>query len=122
MALKVLVSAIGQQIIADVKQVENKETKEVVGYWLTEPRVVSYQSDDEGNVGVNFGQYCLVSNETEFSIRAEHIVTILEPREEVIERYNTIVHPETVEGEEATEAVVGEGEEAPEEAPVETTA
>ena len=113
MALKVLVSAIGQQIIADVKQVENKETKEVVGYWLTEPRVVSYQSDDEGNVGVNFGQYCLVSNETEFSIRAEHIVTILEPREEVIERYNTIVHPETVEGEEATEAVVGEGEEAP---------
>jgi hypothetical protein len=121
MALKVLVSAIGQQIIADVKQVENKETKEVVGYWLTEPRVVSYQSDDEGNVGVNFGQYCLVSNETEFSIRAEHIVTILEPREEVIERYNTIVNPETVEGEEATEAVVGEGVETPVEAPVETT-
>lgn len=111
MAIKVLVSAIGQQIISDVKQVENKETKEVVGYWLTNPRVVSYQTDDEGNVGVNFGQYCLVSNETEFSIRAEHIVTILEPREEVTERYTAIVTPETAEGEvpeETAEAVAEE--------------
>ena len=91
MAIKVLVTAIGQQIVADVKQVENKETKEVVGYWLTQPRVVTYQSDDEGNVGVNFGSYCLVSNETEFSVRAEHIVTILEPRPEVVERYENIV-------------------------------
>ena len=103
MAIKVLVTAIGQQIIADVKQVENKESKEVVGYWLTEPRVVTYQTDEEGNVGVNFGSYCLVSNETEFSIRAEHIVTILEPREEVTERYQTIITPADVE-EETTEA------------------
>ena len=85
MAIKVLVSAIGQQIVADVKQVENKETKEVVGYWVTNPRVVTYQTDDEGNVGVNFGSYCLISSESEFSIRAEHIITILEPREEVID-------------------------------------
>ena len=97
MAIKVLVTAIGQQVIADVKQVENKESKEVVGYWLTKPRVVTYQTDEEGNVGVNFGQYCLVSNESEFSIRAEHIVTILEPRPEVTERYSAIVNPETVE-------------------------
>ena len=113
MAIKVLVSSIGQQIIADVKQVENKETKEVVGYWLTEPRVVTYQTDEEGNVGVNFGQYCLVSNETEFSIRAEHIVTILEPREEVTERYQLIVTPETTEGEvpaETAEAVAEDAE------------
>ena len=102
MAIKVLVTAIGQQIIADVKQVENKESKEVVGYWLTEPRVVTYQSDDEGNVGVNFGAYCLVSNETEFSVRAEHIVTILEPRSEVTERYQLVVAPaDAEEGEDA---------------------
>jgi hypothetical protein len=111
MAIKVLVTAIGQQIIADVKQVENKESKEVVGYWLTQPRLVTYQTDDEGNVGVNFNNYCLVSNESEFSIRAEHIVTILEPREEVTERYNAIVTPETAEGEvpeETAEAVAEE--------------
>jgi hypothetical protein len=115
MAIKILVTAIGQQLIADVKQVENKETKEVVGYWLSEPRVVTYQTDEEGNVGVNFGSYCLVSSEKEFSLRAEHVVTILEPREEVAARYNTIVNPETEEGEvpaETAEAVVGEPAEA----------
>ena len=97
MAIKVLVTAIGQQIIADVKQVENKETKDVVGYWLTNPRVVTYQTDDEGNVGVNFGAYCLITNESEFSVRAEHIVTILEPREEVAERWLKITTPEDAE-------------------------
>ena len=116
MAIKVLVTAIGQQIVAEVKQVENKETKEVVGYWLTNPRVVTYQTDEDGNVGVNFGSYCLVSNETEFSIRSEHIVSILEPREEVVERYNLIVNPPEVEGEEPAEPVaevVEEKEEVP---------
>ena len=105
MATKVLVTAIGQQIIADVKQVENKESKEVIGYWLTNPRVVGYKVGEDEQVTVNFGSYCLVSNDTEFSVRAEHIVAILEPREEVLERYNAIVAPEEVTDESATSDV-----------------
>ena len=99
MAIKVLVTQIGQQLLAEVKQVENKETKEIVGYWLTNPRTINYDQTEDGSVSVNFGTYCLVSSETEFSVRAEHIVAILEPREEVLERYNAMVEPESVEGE-----------------------
>ncbi len=101
MATKILINQIGQQLIADVKQVENKETKEIVGYWLTNPRTVNYDTTEDGQVSVNFGTYCLVSNESEFSVRAEHIVAILEPREEVLERYNSIVEPEEVTDESA---------------------
>ena len=101
MAIKVLVTQIGQQLLAEVKQVENKETKEIVGYWLTEPRTVNYDQTEDGSVSVNFGTYCLVSNETEFSVRAEHIVAILEPREEVLERYNAIIAPQEVTDESA---------------------
>ena len=101
MAIKVLVTQIGQQLLAEVKQVENKETKEIVGYWLTNPRTINYDQTEDGSVSVNFGTYCLVSSETEFSVRAEHIVAILEPREEVLERYNSIVEPATVEGDAA---------------------
>ncbi len=101
MAIKVLVTQIGQQLLAEVKQVENKETKEIVGYWLTNPRTVNYDQTEDGSVSVNFGTYCLVSSETEFSVRAEHIVAILEPREEVLERYNSIIEPSTVEGDAA---------------------
>ena len=94
MAVKVLVTAIGQQLIAGVKQIENKDTNAIVGYWLTQPRTVNYQQDEEGNVGVNFGPYCPISNEAEFSVRSEHVVAILEPREDVVEGYNNVVYPQ----------------------------
>jgi len=92
MAVKLLVSQIGQHIIADVKQVENKETKEIIAYWVKNPRVVGYQIDDETqNIGVSFGPYCIVSDEAEFSIRANYVVSILEPRSDVVERYEKII-------------------------------
>ena len=94
MAVKVLVTAIGQQLVAEVKQIENKDTNQIVGYWLTQPRTVNYQQNEEGELGVNFGPYCPISNEAEFSVRAEHIVAILEPREAVVEGYNNVVYPQ----------------------------
>ena len=93
MAIKVLVTAIGQQIVADVKQIENKETNEIVGYWMAQPRIVQYTQDEDENIGVNFVSYCLVSDENEFSIRADHIVAILEPRQSVLEGYSKLVTP-----------------------------
>ena len=123
MTVKVLVTALGQQIVADTKQIENKETNELVGYWMDNPRVVAYQQNEEGGVSVNFAAYCMVSDEASFSIRSEHIVAILEPRADVVEAYTQLtVPPETdavIEGTEettveeqvddATDASVAEG-------------
>lgn len=108
MAVKVLVTNIGQHIIADTKQVENKETKEVIAYWVKNPRIVSYQLDEQQQVNVNFGLYCIVSNESEFSIRADHVVSILEPREDVVERYVEIVDPPTTEVSEVQPVTAGD--------------
>ena len=94
MAIKVLVNAIGQHLIADVKQVENTETKEILAYWVREPRVVSYvPGDEEGDIRVRFSSYCVLSDEAEFSIRAENIVAILEPKEDVAESYRAVAYP-----------------------------
>ena len=93
MAVKVLVTQIGQQLIADVKQIENQDTKVIVGYWLKQPRTINYTQNEDGGLGVNFGPYCPISDEAEFSIRAEHIVAILEPRQDVLDGYNTSVYP-----------------------------
>ena len=117
MTVKVLVTAIGQQIIAETKQIENKETNEIVGYWLSQPRVVQYTQNEEGGIGVNFGTYCLVSDEAEFSLRGDHVVAILEPRDTVVEAWTKLVYPEAPEVLE-TEAVA-EGEDAVTDAPVE---
>ena len=97
MTVKVLVTAIGQQIVTTAKQIENKETGDLVGYWLSNPRVVGYTpNDDDKGLSVNFAPYCLVSDESEFSIRSEHIVAILEPRADVVEAYLKLVTPEEI--------------------------
>ena len=91
MTVKVLVTSTGQQIISEVKQVENKETKEVIAYWLVNPRVITYSVNDDDQVNVGFGSFCLVSNETEFSLKADFVVSILEARPEVLDRYNNLI-------------------------------
>ena len=91
MTVKVLVTTTGQQIISEVKQVENKETKEVIAYWLVNPRVITYSVNDDDKVNVGFGSFCLVSNETEFSLKADFVVSILEARPEVLDRYNNLI-------------------------------
>ena len=108
MAVKVLVTALGQHLIADAKQVENKETEELIGYWLDKPRLVSYRQgeDDNKGVAIQYVPYCILSDEQSFTVKADHIVAILEPRDDVAERYSEIVAPV-----EETAEVEVEGEE-----------
>ena len=113
MAVKVLVNAIGQHIVSDAKQVEEKETKKIIAYLLTRPRVASYSRDEEGNVNVSFSPYCVLSDEAEFTIRAENIVSILDPREDVATQYLELTKPAEDEAEDAVAEVV---EEAPKKA------
>ena len=109
MSIKVLINAIGQHLIADVKQVENSETNEVLAYWLREPRLISYSSDEQGQLQVRFVSTCSVGVTTEYSVRADHIVSILDAREDVLESYRALAFP-TVE--DAVTAAVEVAEEA----------
>ena len=94
MSIKVIVTAVGQHIIADIKQIENKDTNEVVGYWLDNPRVIAYSRTGEGdNVSIGFVNYCLVSDEQSFSLKSDHVVAILEPRADVAEKYVEVTVP-----------------------------
>lgn len=93
MTIKVLVNQIGQHIVASTKQIENKENKDIIAYWVTDPRLASYSVTEEGEINVQFAPYCLISDEKEFSIRAANIVAILEPSDQVKERYEQIVNP-----------------------------
>jgi hypothetical protein len=97
MAVKILVTALGQHIVADAKQVENKETEELIGYWLDRPRLVSYapnEDDDQKGIAIQYLPYCILSDEQSFTIKADHIVAILEPRDDVASRYKEIVTPD----------------------------
>ncbi|QIN96751.1 hypothetical protein [Synechococcus phage S-N03] len=95
MAVKVLVNAIGQHILADVKQVEDSETNEVLAYWLRDAKAVSYQPTPEGQVGIQLSDFCPIATGAEFSIRRDNIVAILDPREDVLATYDKLINPPT---------------------------
>lgn len=96
MAVKVLVNTLGQHVVADVKQVENKETKDLIAYWVRNPRIAAYSRDEEGSIAVGFSPYCVLSDEQEFTVRTESVVAILEPREDVVTEYERIVEGDSV--------------------------
>ena len=91
MAVKVLVTAIGQHLIADVKQVEDSETNEVVAYWLKDTQIINYQPTESGQIGIQMGNYCPIANNHEFSLRRDHVVAILDPREDVLNSYVKLI-------------------------------
>lgn len=94
MTIKVLINALGQHLIADVKQVEDADTNEVLAYWLREPRLVSYQPNEaKDGISVRFLNTCTVAVTTEYSVRADHIVSILDPKDSVLEAYRDLVFP-----------------------------
>ena len=94
MAVKILINALGQHTIADVKQVTNKETEELVAYWLREPRLISYRSTEEGQINIDLGSTCPVGVTTEYAVSHHHIVSILDPTKSMLEKYLEIVDPE----------------------------
>lgn len=96
MAIKVIITPVGQQVIAEVKQIENKDTNQIVGYLLENPRVISYQKgENEGEIAVNFGSYCLLSDDVEVTIRPEVAACIVTPRQDVITNYSNVVERES---------------------------
>ena len=107
MSIQVLVNALGQHLIADVKQVENTETGEILAYRLLEPRLVAYSADQETKaITVNFISTCAVAVTSEYDVRADHIVSILPPLPDVEEAYRAEAFPAPV----AAEAEEGEAE------------
>lgn len=93
MSVKILVTRTGQQIIADTKQVSRKEDEVLIAYWVSDPRVVIYSQNEDETISVRFAPYCMVSDEREFSIKEDFIVSILEPRDDVLESYTLKVKP-----------------------------
>ena len=95
MSAKILINRLGQHIIAGVKQVERTVEggdNELIAYWLTEPRVITYSINEEGDTAIGFGAVCPVAENNEFAYAESFVVSILDPVPAVAERYETLVY------------------------------
>lgn len=94
MAIKVLINQLGQHLVADVKQVSDTETNQLIAYWVKNALHVSYtRNEGEEGITINFVQPVPISADVEYAISAQHIVSILDPKPEVEKAYLDQVSP-----------------------------
>ena len=91
--VKVLITAIGQHILSGVQQVQNKDTGVVEAYWLTNPHILEYSHQEDGNTSIGMFKYCPVTEEQSYAMNPSFIVSIVEPSAQTLDWYNEKVYP-----------------------------
>ena len=96
MSVKLVVLKSLEEVIADVKELvlEEDGKEKIIGFLLTEPRTLSLsramtlnEEEDPNRVSVNFVKWQPFSDDKEFQIPADWVVTIPEPLERLKTSY-----------------------------------
>jgi len=96
MSVKLLVLKSLEEVIADVKELvlEEDGKEKIIGFLLTEPRSISLsrsmtlnEEETDDRVNVNFVKWQPFSEDNQFQIPADWVVTICEPLERLKTSY-----------------------------------
>ena len=96
MSVKLVVLKSLEEVIADVKELvlEEDGKEKIIGFLLTEPRTLSLsramtlnEEEDPNRVSVNFVKWQPFSDDKQFQIPADWVVTIAEPLEKLKTSY-----------------------------------
>ena len=100
MSNKLVLLKSGDQIIADVKELvdsPNEEASNLCGYLLTNPHKIEYNKpillsessnlETDGEVQITLSPWIILSNDQIIPIRADYVVTIIEPVKSLLDLY-----------------------------------
>ena len=96
MSVQLLVLKSSEEVIADVKELvlEENGKQKIIGFLLKEPRALSLsrsmtlnEEEDPGRISVNFVKWQPFSDDREFQIPADWVVTICNPLERLKTSY-----------------------------------
>ena len=94
MSVKLALLKSGEVLISDIKELVDDE--KVVGYLFVKPKKVdmstpmflSEENGNESSVEVSLSSWFLITDDEEFAIPKDWIVTVMNPVERVVEMYN----------------------------------
>jgi len=101
MSVKLIILKSGEQLIADAKELVEPDEKELRGYLLTSPHIVTstqpilLTEDQHGNdrsVEVSLSPWILLSSDKEVVVTPDWVVTAVEPIKSVIKMYEEKVN------------------------------
>lgn len=97
--IKIIINTVGQQIVGSVKEAEDHTVE------ITNPRLVIYRQNEDGELVASFTKFCPISGDNVINYNLDAIACVVNPLPEVLEKYDQIINePEA----EITEELVSE--------------
>jgi|TARA_B100001094_G_C18141429_1_gene778102 hypothetical protein len=95
MSVKLALLKSGEVLISDIKELIDDE--KVIGYLFVKPKKVdmstpmflSEENNNESSVEVSLSSWFLITDDEEFAIPKDWIVTVMNPVDRVLQMYNT---------------------------------
>ena len=96
MAVKIAVLKSGEDVIADIKEIVEKETDKQISLLFENPYVVSIEKQDSlllteeaetPSANIHFSSWMPLTKETKIMIPHDWVVTIVEPHEDILNSY-----------------------------------
>ena len=86
MSIRLVLLKSGEDVIADVTEMNIGETRNVVGYFLENPCVVKiYKGEEESSIKIR--PWAPLSKDKKIPVPADWVVTIVEPVDQLLELY-----------------------------------
>ena len=96
MTVKIAVLKSGEDVIADVKEIVEKDTEKQISLLFENPYVVTVEKQESiqlteektpATANIHFSSWMPLTKETKFMIPHDWVVTIVEPHEDILNSY-----------------------------------
>lgn len=105
MSVKLLLLKSGEEVITEVQEMLNPETKEPMGYHLHKPFRLEIVSNDEAGIVFNrekgyqlhWFPWAPLSKDSDFFLPSGHVLTAYDPLDSILHQYITAIKEENYE-------------------------
>ena len=104
MSIKILLLKSNEEIITEVQEIANPESKQAIGYHLHKPFRLEIISDDgelvfnrEKGYSLSWFPFAPLSKDKDFFLPSEHVITAYDPLDSIADQYVQAIKEENYE-------------------------
>ena len=104
MSIKILLLKSNEEIITEVQEIANPESKQAIGYHLHKPFRLEIVSDDgelvfnrEKGYSLSWFPFAPLSKDKDFFLPSEHVITAYDPLDSIVNQYVQAIKEENYE-------------------------
>ena len=105
MSVKLLLLKSGEEVITEVKEIVDPDTKDPIGFHMHKPFRLDIVSNDEDGIVINqtkgyqvsWFPWAPLSKERDFFLPGHHVLTAYDPLDSIVEQYLLAIKEETYE-------------------------